>query len=378
MIYLDNAATSFPKPRAVRDEVMLCLSEYCGNAGRGAHALALTSAEIIYDCRRAICELFDAPGPQNVIFTSGATMALNIAINGLGNLGGHVICSNLEHNSVRRPLLELSSLGRISFSLFNAYNVTQEKMLSEIRSQIRRDTVAVICTAAPNTVSSHIPIARIGELCRQCGLLFIVDGAQAAGHIELTLEGSHIDALCVPGHKGLLGPQGVGALILSDRFSPSPILFGGSGSTSTSPKMPTEMPERLEAGTLPTPSIAGLLRGVEAVGALGVGEIYKHSCVLFAKCAKMLERIPGCRIYQPQSCGSVLSFNLEGMSSEAVAQMLSERGICVRGGLHCAPWAHRAMGTLDGGTVRTSFSYFNSEDDVIALASALSEIAIKK
>ncbi len=378
MVYLDNAATSFPKPPSVISEVERCMREYCGNPGRGAHALALASAEMIYNCREGLCELFSAPSPERVVFTQNTTMALGIAIAELGRIGGHVIASNLEHNSVRRPLLSLESEGKISLSVFDATAPTTSAICEEISSLVRNETIAVVCTAASNVCSIALPLLEIGRLCHRNNLLFIVDGAQAAGHLDISIKDYLIDALCVPGHKGLWGPQGSGALILGNSFSPSPIILGGSGSASLSPKMPLELPERLEAGTLSTPAIAGLARGIEALRAVKIKSIRAHEQSLYLKARRLLSTLNECKLYAPNYIGSVLSFNIKGISSERVAQMLSERDICVRGGFHCAPWAHKALATGDLGCVRASFSYFNTKEDIDALFESVCDIINKK
>lgn len=378
MVYLDNAATSFPKPPEVIEEVSRCMSEYCGNPGRGAHRLALAAAERIYDCRIALAELFSATAPENVIFTQNATAALNLAILSLARNRAHFICSDMEHNSVRRPLEYLKREHGCSYSLFNSHASDQKrssvKICRSIVSLIRPETVAVISTACPNVCSLRMPIKEIGELCRARSLQFIVDGAQGAGHFDINMKEMGITALALPGHKGLLGPQGSGALIVSDAFPTRPLLHGGSGSASLEPDMPLELPERLEAGTLATPSIVGLWAGIKALREIGIETVSAHEKMLYSKAARLLSEIPGTVIYSPMHQGSVLSFNLIGMASDRVANLLSERDICVRGGFHCNPLAHRVLGSDLHGSVRASFSHLNNADDVYALASAVRDI----
>ena len=378
MIYLDNAATSFPKPPEVVEEVARCMSEYCGNPGRGSHKLALAAAEGIYDCRATLCDFFSAEAPENVVFCSNATHALNIAIFSLAHDRAHFICSDCEHNSVRRPLEYLARERGCSYSVYNSYLLdptrNAQKICNSISSLIRPETVAVISTATPNICSAKMPLAEIGELCRSKGIFFIVDGAQGAGHYDINIKKSNISALAIPGHKGLLGPQGSGALILSSNFTSHPLTFGGSGSASLDTDMPSELPERLEAGTLSTPSIVGLEAGIKAIKLIGLEKISQHEEMLFKKTLRLLSEIRGVRIYAQRYSGSVISFNIDGIPSDRVANLLSEQDIYVRAGFHCNPMAHKVLGSDYGGSVRASFSPFNTADDVIALADAVRNI----
>ena len=382
MIYLDNAATSFPKPPEVVAEISRCMTEYCGNPGRGSHKLALEAAEKIYDCRVALCDLFSADAPENVVFTQNTTHALNIAILSLAREGAHFICSDCEHNSVRRPLEYLARERGCSYSVFDSHvndpYRSPQKICRSISSLIKPETVAVISTACPNVCSARMPLNEIGTLCKRAGLYYIVDGAQGAGHFEINMKRSSISALAIPGHKGLLGPQGSGALILSKDFPARSLTFGGSGTASLDAEMPTELPERLEAGTLSTPSIVGLEAGIKAVTGIGLDKIAAHDAILFNKMLRLLSEIRGVTVYAPQHSGSVLSFNIDGIPADRVANLLSERDICVRGGFHCNPLAHKVLGSDRHGSVRASFSPFNTADDVYALADAVRTVAREK
>lgn len=379
MIYLDNAATSFPKPPAVIEEMSRCMLEYCGNPGRGSHKMAFAAAEKIYDCRTALASFFDAEAPENVIFTQNTTAALNIAILSIAHEGAHFICSDMEHNSVRRPLEYLVRERGCSYSLFDSHaldpNRSAAKICRSISSLIRPETVAVISTACPNTCSLRMPLGEIGALCKRAGVHFIVDGAQGAGHFAISMKRSGISALAIPGHKGLWGPQGSGALIVSKEFPARPLTYGGSGSASLDPDMPSELPERLEAGTLSTPAIVGLEAGIKALEKVGLEKIENHEALLCAKAQRLLSEIPSVLLYAPRAVGSVISFNIFGMPSDRVANLLSERDICVRGGFHCNPLAHKVLGSDTHGSVRASFSPFNTADDVSALAEAVRQIA---
>ncbi len=379
MIYLDNAATSFPKPPEVIEEMSRCMLKYCGNPGRGSHALAFAAAEKIYDCRLTLADFFSASAPENVIFCPNATAALNVAILSLAHEGAHFICSDMEHNSVRRPLEYLARERGCSYSVFDSHALdpyrSAPKICRSLSSLIRPETVAIISTACPNVCSQVMPLDEIGTLCRRLGIYFIVDGAQGAGHFDINMKRSNISALALPGHKGLLGPQGSGALIVSDDFPVRPIFYGGSGSASLDPDMPSELPERLEAGTLSTPAIVGLEAGIKALSKVGLDKISAHERILFSKAQRILSEIPGVTVYAPKHPGSVISFNISGLPSDRVANLLAERDICVRGGFHCNPLAHTALGSHAHGSVRASFSLFNTADDIYALGDAVRRIA---
>ena len=378
MIYLDNAATSFPKPPEVIAEITRCMTEYCGNPGRGSHKLALASAEKIYDCRVALCNLFSADAPEDVVFTQNATHALNIAILSLAREGAHFICSDCEHNSVRRPLEYLARERGCSYSVFNSHVNdpfrSPQKLCRSIVSLIRPETVAVISTACPNVCSARMPLAEIGALCKKANLYFIVDGAQGAGHFEINMKTSSISALAIPGHKGLLGPQGSGALILSKDFPARSLTYGGSGTASLDADMPAELPERLEAGTLPTPAAAALCAGIREVKALTLEEIFFREERLSERLLQGLSVIKGVTVYGGQYGGGTVLFNLKGKSSEEVSELLDRYGICVRGGYHCCPLGHKALGTSEGG-VRASFSPFNTFAEVDRMLFALNKIS---
>ena len=379
MIYLDNAATSFPKPPEVVEEITRCMKEYCGNPGRGSHKLAFAAAERIYDCRVALCDLFSAEAPENVVFCQNATHALNIAILSLAKEGAHFICSDCEHNSVRRPLEYLARERGCSYSVFNSHVSdparTPQKICRSIASLIRPETVAVISTACPNVCSARMPLDEIGALCRRSRLFFIVDGAQGAGHFDINMKRSNIAALALPGHKGLLGPQGSGALIVASDFPAKPLTFGGSGSASLDADMPRELPERLESGTASTPAIVGLEAGIKALKKIGIDTIQAHENLLFKKALRLLTEIRGVTVYAPYHAGSVISFNVDGIPSDRIANLLSECDICVRGGFHCNPLAHKSLGSDLTGSVRASFSPFNTADDVHQLADAVRDIS---
>lgn len=370
MIYLDNAATSFPKPSRVQDEVLRAICEYGGNPGRGAHRLSLAAARCVYDCREAVSELLGLRAPEHIVFTASTTHALNIAIKGLLRTGDHVLISELEHNAVRRPLCRLSADERIQFDTFPVVGKSADEIIAELRTRRKAHTRAVICTHASNICSISLPLAEIGAFCRQNGLLFIVDAAQSTGHLPIDMQAMQIDALAAPGHKGLLGIQGCGILALGESIRPTPLTEGGSGVDSLDAQMPQEPPERYEAGTLPVPAIASVLAGIRFLRERSE-ELHAQEEKLFCALRERLSALPDLTLYAPEAIGAVLLFNRKGYSPAAVARELDNCGICVRAGLHCAPLAHTALGTPVGGAVRVSIGPFNTLHDADALWRAL-------
>ena len=378
LIYLDNAATSFPKPCSVIDKMSEFMKYHGGNAGRGTHKLALDAAEAIYECRERLCSLLDCDGAERVCFCSGATEALNIAIKGLLRRGDHVLVSDLEHNAVLRPVHRLWREGMIEYSIFDSMiddpKRSPSRICAGIASLMRKNTRMLICTGASNICSATMPLWEIGELCRKNGVIFVVDAAQCAGHLPISQKEMNIDALCMPGHKGLLGAQGCGAVIFRRGTEARGIVDGGNGVSSLEREMRGDLPERIEAGTLPTPAIVGLCEGVRIVEELGVDRIAAHERALFRLCADRLSRIDGISLHAGSYEGSVLLFSHNKFSSEELAARLSDMNICVRGGYHCCALGHRRLGTEKTGAVRVSFGVFNSSDDVEGLCEALASI----
>lgn len=371
MIYFDNAATSFPKPPEVTEGVTSCIRDLGGNPGRGAHQLSLSAAKMVYRCREAVCEFLGASSPEQIVFAPSATYALNMALWGLVPKGCHVLCSELEHNAVMRPLYALQAARHIQFNTFSVIGKSDDEIVLDIAQKIRPDTRLLVCVHASNICSVHLPIAKIGALCRTRGITFVVDAAQSAGHLPIDMTAMKIDALALPAHKGLFGIQGCGVLALAAHVRPTPLVQGGSGYDSRAHAMPPTLPERLEAGTLPTPAIAGLLGGIEFTRSLGLAEIQNRAKALFLAAKDRLEALDGFRIYQSSHEGSVLLFSHRTRSSTDLARLLDQQGICTRAGLHCAPLAHKALGTPEGGAVRLSFSPFNTLEEIDALWRAL-------
>ncbi len=371
VLYLDNAATTFPKPPSVTEAVMQCMRHTCGNPGRGSHRLALAAAEEIFVCREEAASFFGAPDPSHVIFTMNATYALNTAIKSTVRSGDHVLIGSMEHNSVWRPIARLAAQKRISYSVFSVRG-SSEEILADIRRKMRPETRVLICAHVPNIANMTMPVDEIGRLCRKYGIAFILDGAQSAGHLPIDVSKMGIDLLCVPGHKGLYGPQGCGMIVAgSDRFVAGETLIeGGSGMHSLDAYMPDVLPERYEAGTLPTPCVAGLREGIRFVKQIGTDAVHTAESALWKTAVERLSEMSEVCLYDGTP-GSVLLFNISGMLAVDVGTALDRQGICVRSGYHCAPMAHRTLGTEQQGGVRASFGIFNTEKDVLRFTDAV-------
>ncbi len=375
MIYLDNAASSFPKPPSVASAMRAAVTQYGGNPGRSGHAISMRAAEAVYACRTDVADLFGA-APENVVFTQNATHALNIALFGCLRPGDHVVMSDLEHNSVLRPVYRLREQGvRCDVAPVSLYD--DDETVDAYRRAIRPETKMLVATAASNLLGRRLPVRRLGALAKERGLIFTVDAAQAAGNQPLSLEQDGIDILCAPGHKGLYGPQGSGVMVLSGRVFPEPLMAGGSGNLSLQEHMPDESPERYEAGTLNTPAIAGLHAGIAAVRAAGVQEIAARELALTRYLYQLLAVQPHVELYAgkpDERFAGILAFNVKGRHSNEVADSLDQAGVCVRGGLHCAPLAHKKLGTLERGAVRVSVGMFNTRRQMEKLAYLIKKI----
>ena len=380
MIYFDHAATSFPKPPEVVKGVCDCLQTCAGNAGRGAYRSSMQVSELLYDCRSLAAEAFGADSPERVVFTAGATAALNQAIRGSINAGDHVLISDLEHNAVYRPVWKLAKEGIITYTVFPTFvtdpDATSERILQGIRERIRPNTKLLVCAHASNVCSAVLPVAKIGALCQSRGIRFVVDAAQSAGHLPVDLKRLSANAVCIPGHKGVRGPQGVGLLILEKNTVLEPLMQGGSGVGSLEAQMPAEPPERYEAGTLPLPAVAGLYEGLKLLRHRSLAQVRLREKLLWQSLEKQLCSIPGVTIAAPQFSGSVLSFWSDQMNSEPLAAALDERGICVRAGFHCAALAHKTLGTPPGGALRVSFGEGSTLEEVRQFAAATREILL--
>lgn len=372
MIYLDNAATSYPKPRSVYNAVAKCMRRAGGNPGRGSHALADAAAEAVYRCREAAGEMFGCE-PENVVLTFNATHALNLAIKGFAGRGGHILISDIEHNSVYRPVRALCETHGYRFDIYSSCGGREDEVIEDIKSKLTPDTDMIIANHASNICSLTLPIERIGNLCRERGITFIVDASQSAGHMKLDMRDISADAVCMPGHKGLYGPQGSGLLLLRGDRLPNTLIEGGSGINSLDAFMPDILPERLEAGTLSAPCAAGLEAGIRWVNSVGVEALHAHECELASILSDELMNMESISVYAPHLSGSsgVVLFGSDNMLPSALGEVLDGRGICVRCGLHCSPLAHSAVRSGENGAVRVSFGYFNTMTDVRLLTDVL-------
>lgn len=358
MIYFDNAATTYPKPDCVIREINGFIADKNGNPGRSGHILSMAASDTVYKCRKKAAEFFGVSDPSRVCFCDSCTEALNTAIFGCINRGDKVITSDIEHNSVRRPLIAAGA----ETLYFNAFD-NENSILSQIDDGIKKGAKAVVCACASNVFPLVLPYKKIGALCRKKGVLFIADAAQAAGVYDIDVTADNIDILCVPAHKGLYGITGCGMMILSPSFDISrlkPLLYGGSGINSFDDGMPPYPPERFEAGTLPTVGIAALSAGLDFVSRAGIENIRKKEHEI---CSYILSGLDSCgnvTVYR-KNAGSVLCFNIDGLPSEQTASYLDGYGVCARAGYHCSPGAHKY--TAPSGAVRISFSAFNTKDE---------------
>lgn len=370
MIYLDNAATTFPKPVSVIEETARCMKEYCGNPGRGSHSMARLASDKIFEARELLCELFGADSPEDVVFTYNTTYSLNIALKSAVKSPCHILISDSEHNSVFRPVEALRRQGRVTYDTFPTIT---DSITEEIKKRINKNTKILICRHASNVTGSVLPIEKIGKLCRERNIFFIVDGAQSAGKYDIDIRKCNINALCIPSHKGLYGPQGAGAVIFNN-VNPTVLntfIEGGSGSASLEPTMPEGLPDRFEGGTLATPVIAGWCEGIRFVMKNTPGEILRHERELCRIMSYYLLNDSRFTVYGADSIGTLLSFNIKGRSSTEVCEELDRMGICTRGGFHCSPMTHKLYDTGDSGAVRVSFGAFNEQREVASLINAL-------
>ena len=376
MIYFDNAATTLRKPDCVIEAVTEAMGSM-GNSGRGVHDGALSAARIIYDTRAALARLFGAEGPERIAFTANSTQALNMAIKGLLSPGDHVITTALEHNSVLRPLYELEDRG-MELTILGADalgNICYEDFAKAVRS----NTKAIVTTHGSNLTGNLLDLARIGSIAWAHGLTYIVDASQTAGVFDIDVRRMNIDILCFTGHKGLLGPQGTGGLYVREGIEIRPLLSGGSGVQTYLRSHPPQMPTVLEAGTLNGHGIAGLGAAVKYLQETGLDTIRQKEQALMRAFYEAVRQIPGITVYGDFSsmdrC-AIVSMNVRDYDSGEVSDALSESyGIATRPGAHCAPLMHRALGTVDQGAVRFSFSHFNTEEEIKIAVSALQELA---
>lgn len=379
MIYLDNAATTRPKPPGVAEAVTAAMMSW-GNCGRGAHEEALASARAVFAVREKVAQLLGCQRADHVAFTPNSTMALNIAINGLLNPEDHVISTDLEHNSVLRPLYRLREQGmQLDFVPADGEGQLDYSMVDKL---LRPNTRAVVCTHASNLTGDMVDIDRVGAFCHQHGLLFILDASQTAGVFPINMEKQHIDVVCFTGHKSLLGPQGTGGLCVREGLNIRPFAVGGTGVQSYSETQPAEYPTCLEAGTLNSHGLAGLSVSLDFLMKTGIDVIRAHETALARRFYEAVREIPGVTVYGDFSKAErapVVALNIGDYESGEVADELAERfGIATRPGAHCAPRMHRALGTTEQGAVRFSWSYFNTEAETDAAAEAIRTLALEE
>lgn len=373
MIYLDCAATTLQKPPAVARAVCSAI-HHAASPGRGGHRPAMLGAELAFRCRQEAGALFQVDDPEQVVFTFNATHALNIAIRSLVGPEDPVVISGWEHNAVTRPLHAIGAEIRIAQgTLFD-----QASVLEAFARQLTPDVKAVICNHVSNVFGFILPVEAIAKLCQEQNIPFILDASQSAGCLPIGMKQLHAAFIAMPGHKGLYGPQGTGLLLCGT--DTVPLLYGGTGSLSARQDMPDFLPDRLEAGTHNVPGIAGLLEGIRYVRTRGTGAILARERTLAVAAGRHMSHIPGVTVYQavrPEAQAGVLSFTMEGIDCEMIGEALGKQGIAVRSGLHCAPLAHRSAGTLECGTVRVSFSDFNTHSETERLVQAIKQLRIR-
>ncbi|MEE1030962.1 MAG: aminotransferase class V-fold PLP-dependent enzyme [Ruminococcus sp.] len=376
MIYLDNAATTMRKPEVVVQAVTEAMCTM-GNAGRGVHDAALDASRIIFDTRMRLAEFFHAESPTQIVFTMNSTESLNIAIKGILEAGDHVITTALEHNSVLRPLYEMEEKG-VELTIFPS-DKQGRICYEDFEKHIKANTRAIICTHGSNLTGNLVDIDRVGAIAKAHGILFVVDASQTAGVFPIDVQEMNIDILCFTGHKGLLGPQGTGGMYVREGLKVKPLLSGGSGVQTYSKNHPAQMPTALEAGTLNAHGLAGLRAAIGYLQSIGIDTIRKKEQELMWYFYGQVKEIPGVKIYgdfsQQERC-AIVTLNLwEYDSSEVSDALFMNYGISTRPGAHCAPLMHQALGTVEQGAVRFSFSHYNTKEEVDQVVEALRELA---
>ena len=364
MIYFDNAATTLHKPQEVIDAVIKAMTSM-GNAGRGNTSASMEASHIIFDTRENLAKLFNIKDSSRIAFTCNSTEALNIAIKGSLTTGDHVITTMLEHNSVLRPLYEMENKG-VELSIIQADKLGNISY-DEIQSLIKNNTKSIVCTHGSNLTGNLVDIEKIGKICKEHNLLFIVDASQTAGVFPIDVEKMNIDILCFTGHKSLLGPQGTGGIFVKEGIDVTPLKSGGTGILTYSKTQPLIMPTHLEAGTLNGHGIAGLNAGIEFINKIGMKKIREKEENLMWRFYNKAKELPHIKIYgdfsKKERC-PIVTLNIDNYDSGDIAEELLNYGVATRAGGHCAPLMHEALGTIEQGAVRFSFGYFNTEEEV--------------
>lgn len=376
MIYLDNAATSYPKPEEVYDTVLDHMKNFGANPGRSGHQLALQAGRGIFKTRELIAKLFNIENPMQVVFTCNATESLNLAIKGVLKEGDHVITSSMEHNSVLRPIKSLESKG-IENTIIKC-NSEGFINTEDIKNAIKSNTKMIALTHGSNVTGTIMPIKEVGKIAKEANVLFLVDAAQTGGIYDIDVNEMNIDLLALPGHKGLMGPQGTGFLYIRENLNVMHFKEGGTGSKSEELTQPQMMPDRYESGTANAPGISGLGAGIEFILKEGLEKIRNHEKELTQYFIDELKKIESVKIYGPKDAekqGAVVSINIGSEDSSEIAYILdSAFNIAVRSGLHCAPLAHKTIGSFEQGTVRFGIGYFNTKKDIDKAIVAIKEI----
>ncbi len=374
MIYFDNAASTHPKPQSVIRAMSGWLHKNAANAGRSGHRMSMEAAEMVYNTRVAVGDFFGVKNAEQVVLVPGATYALNTAILGLLNKGDHVITTDLEHNSVLRPLWYLRKKG-VDVTVVSVNFEDDEKTIEAIMRNINSRTRAIVCTQSSNVCGKILPIKQIA-VRKPRNVFLIVDGSQGAGTLPINVIEDEIDYYCAPSHKGLMGPQG-GGILLVNNVPPKPLVLGGTGTEGANPEQPRELPEYLESGTLSTPICVGMKAGIEFVRRLGMEQSFSHKRALTDYAYDELRKLDHLELYMhpyKETCIGVIPFNVRGMDSNKVVEYLDRNNICARGGIHCSPLFHKRFGTIERGMVRISFSCFNNDREVNELIKALKKI----
>ena len=380
-VYLDNAATTFPKPKQMIDAMYNYMLNIGGNAGRGNYSNSLQSNRCLYDARETICNFFGYDNPSNVIFTNNVTTSLNMLIKGLLKPGDHVITSSMEHNSVIRPLIDCKISIHIDLDIVNA-DSKGFISIDDIEKSIRSETKLVIITQASNVTGSIQNIKQIGKLCKDNGIFFIIDSSQGAGVLDINMKLIHADAIAFTGHKSLLGPQGIGGFIIDDNLNKNclSILQGGTGSLSYSLEQPDFLPDKFECGTHNLPGIVGLSESIKFINSIGLNEINEHNKYLLKYLLNGLMNISGLKVYGDTSgdnSTTCVSINSDSLDASELGYLLENEGIKTRCGLHCSPLAHKTIGTYPNGTVRLSLSYFTTKADIEYTLKSINKIISK-
>lgn len=379
MIYLDNGATSFPKPRGMTAEMEDCILHYCGNPGRSGHFMSMKTGEKIYCARKAVAELFHIQNPERIIFTKNTTESLNLAMRGYLREGDHVVTTSMEHNSVLRPLKALESCG-ISHTIVTA-DSTGLVHIEDLAAAVRENTVMLVMTAASNVTGTLQPIFEAGRMAEKLGLVFLLDAAQWAGSLPLDARAAGISMIAFPGHKGLLGPLGTGGLYAAPGIELAPLLFGGTGTESKSLMQPRDFPEGFEAGTVNAPAIIGLGYSASVIQKIGIEAVCCHERELVGMFDEAVSNMDFVTLYGPaaDAKSGISLFNIDGMDCEETGSRLGrEFGIAVRGGYHCAGLAHKTIGTGDTGAVRLSVGPFNTRKDIRRAIDAVYKLGKKR